>query len=39
MAMRSGIFLEDFFLGDNNVIEQLYGADGSTYFDLTLLIA
>lgn len=35
----SGILLEDFFLGGNNVIEQLYGADGSTYFDLTLLIA
>ncbi|MDZ3837144.1 MAG: hypothetical protein U0S49_07190 [Rhodospirillales bacterium] len=35
----NGILMEDFFLGGDNVIERLYGADGSIYFDLTLLIA
>ena len=31
--------MEDLFLGGNNVIEQLYGADGYAYYDLTVLIA
>lgn len=35
----SGVLVEDFFLGGNNVVEYLLAADGTSYFDLSSLIA